>query len=141
MDSVDQSEREIIVTRIIDAPRELVYKMWTVPEHLAKWWGPKGFTNPVCETDVRPGGKWRQIMRGPDGQEYPAHSVYIEVEEPARLVYKDDVTFENEGQAKTKLTIHTLVASGEDRNKMMEMGYTVGMGESLDRLEQSLLEV
>lgn len=92
-------------------------------------------------------------MRSADGKEYPAHSVYVEVVENSRLVYKDDteevgeetppvtinmVTFEDAEGGKTKLTIHSLVATVEDRNKMLEMGCNAGMNESLDRLEESL---
>ncbi len=59
------AKRELNITRIFDAPRSLVFKMWTDPKHVAQWWGPKGFTNPVCERDVRPGGALRIVMRGP----------------------------------------------------------------------------
>ena len=64
------SDREIVTTRVFDAPRELVFKAWTDPDHLAKWWGPKGFTNTFQEFDMRPGGVWRFIMHGPDGVDY-----------------------------------------------------------------------
>ena len=64
-------ERELVITRIFDAPRELVFQAWTDPEHLKKWWGPHGFTNPVCDVDLRLGGRWSILMRGPDGTEYP----------------------------------------------------------------------
>ena len=64
------SEREIVTTRVIDAPRERVFKAWTDPEHLAQWWGPKGFTNTFQEFDMRPGGAWRFVMPGPDGVDY-----------------------------------------------------------------------
>jgi acetyl esterase/lipase len=86
-------EREVVITRIFDAPRELVFKAWTEPERLMRWWGPRGFTNPVCETDVRPGGAWRIVMRAPNGAEYPGGGVYLEqlargsklIPEPFRL--------------------------------------------------------
>jgi uncharacterized protein YndB with AHSA1/START domain len=60
-------DRELIINRVFNAPRELVYKTWTNPEHLPQWWGPKGFTITVQEIDVRPGGVWRFVMHGPDG--------------------------------------------------------------------------
>jgi uncharacterized protein YndB with AHSA1/START domain len=65
------TEASIVITRIFDAPRELVWKAWTDPKHMAQWWGPQGFTNPVCELDVRVGGAWRIVMRSSDGIEYP----------------------------------------------------------------------
>jgi len=69
-------EREVVITRIFDAPRELVFHAWTDPQHMARWWGPKVFTNRVEKMDVRPGGAWRIIMCAPDGAEYPAQGVY-----------------------------------------------------------------
>jgi uncharacterized protein YndB with AHSA1/START domain len=70
---------EIVLTRIFDAPRNLVYKAWTEPQHLAEWWGPHGFTNPRVEVDLRPGGAWHIDMRSPDGTIYPNKVKYLEV--------------------------------------------------------------
>ncbi len=81
------SDRELVITRVFDAPRELVFKAWTDPEHVANWWGPHGFTVTSIEMDVRPGGKWRKCMRSPAGKEYWRHGVYQEVVEPERLVF------------------------------------------------------
>ncbi|HEX9222992.1 MAG TPA: SRPBCC domain-containing protein, partial [Candidatus Acidoferrales bacterium] len=80
-------EQELVLTRVFDAPRELVFKVWTDPKHVAQWWGPHGFTNPVCELDLRPGGAIRIHMRGPDGTVYPMTGVYQEVVPPERLVF------------------------------------------------------
>jgi uncharacterized protein YndB with AHSA1/START domain len=80
-------DREIVLTRRVDAPRELVWRAWTEPEHLIHWWGPDGFTNTFHEIDVRPGGVWRFIMHGPDGTDYDNKVVFLEVVEPERLVY------------------------------------------------------
>jgi len=82
-----EKEHELVPTRVFDAPRELVWKVWTDPKHVARWWGPHGFTNPVCELDVRPGGAIRIHMRGPDGTVYPMTGVYLEVVEPERIVF------------------------------------------------------
>ncbi len=142
--------RAVIITRVFDAPRELVFKMWTDPKHLAQWWGPKGFTNPVCEMDARPGGALRIVMRGPDGVEYPMTGVFREIAPPERLVFtsvtvdKDGhplleglttVTFADEG-GKTKLTLRTravgLVAQAARMLEGMEAGWT----QSIDRLEE-----
>ena len=86
----DSSDREILVTRLFDAPRELVFEAWTNLKHIPHWWGPKGFATAVHEMDVRPGGVWRLTMRGPDGREYKNWIVFVEVAKPERLVYKHE---------------------------------------------------
>ena len=116
--------RELTLTRVFDAPRALVFRMWIDPKHMAQWWGPRSFTNPVCELDVRPGGRIWIVMRGPKGGEYdadfPMSGTFHEIVEPERLVFTavaEDtagnalirahtvVTFEDLG-GKTKLTMH-----------------------------------
>ncbi len=81
------AERELVVTRVFDAPRRLVFKAWTEPEHLARWWGPQGFALISCDIDVRPGGAWCRSMRAPDGSEIRKHGVYREIVAPERLVF------------------------------------------------------
>jgi len=66
------ADREIVITRVFEAPRELVWRAWADPEHVAQLWGPEGFTTRVTDLDLRPGGRWRYVMVGPDGAEYPA---------------------------------------------------------------------
>jgi len=110
---------ELVVTRVLDAPRSLVFEAWTRPEHLARWWGPQGFTLVTCELDVRPGGAWYRRMRSPEGSEHIKRGVYREVVAPERLVFTYlneaadgtpgpemlvTVTFEEEG-AGTRLTL------------------------------------
>jgi uncharacterized protein YndB with AHSA1/START domain len=112
-------ELELVITRIFDAPRALVFRMWTSPEHLARWWGPEGFTTLACAMDVRPGGAWSRHMQGPDGLVIIKRGVYREIVPPERLVftYADEqedgslgpvtlvtVTLEEQG-AKTRLTL------------------------------------
>lgn len=84
--STGPGEQAIVVTRIIDAPRPLVFKAWTEPERLKRWWGPRGFTASVIETDLRVGGKYPWGMRSPDGQEIFTTGVYREIVEPERIV-------------------------------------------------------
>lgn len=79
--------RELVVTRVFDAPPDLVFKAWTEPKHVAQWWGPEGFTNPVCEIDARPGGAIRIHMRAPDGNVYPMTGTFREIVEPERIVF------------------------------------------------------
>jgi len=78
---------EMILTRVFAAPRELVWKLWTEPEHIRKWWGPKGFTLPGCEMDFRTGGAYSYVMRGPDGEDNPFHGVYREIVRNERIVF------------------------------------------------------
>ncbi len=83
----DATDRELLITRIFDAPRHLVFKAWTEPERLMRWWGPHGFTTTSCKMDVRPAGVWRFCMRSPDGIEQWQQGVYREIVEPERLVF------------------------------------------------------
>ena len=111
---------ELVISRVFDAPRSLVFKAWTKPEHLARWWGPKGFTLVACEIDVRPGGAWFRRMRSSEGTEYVKRGVYRQIVPPERLVFTYvneeadgslgpetvvTVTFEDFGE-KTRLTLH-----------------------------------
>src|SRR5271170_7435424 len=84
------ADREIRITRVFDAPPGVIFKLWTKPEHVARWWGPRGFTTTISEMDVRPGGTWRLVMRGPDGKDYRNRIVFLEVVKPERLVYKHE---------------------------------------------------
>jgi uncharacterized protein YndB with AHSA1/START domain len=143
----DTSDREIIATRVLNAPRDLVFKMWTDPKHIAQWWGPKGFTNTIYEMDVRPGGVWRFTMHGPDGVDYPNHNVFVEVVTPERLVFDHiavpkfhvTVTFA-EQDGKTRLTMRMLFDSVAEYD--LVKGYAVeGNKQTLDRLEAILAQV
>lgn len=149
-EATEPAQQELVMTRIFDAPREVVFKAWTDPERLKLWWGPTGFTNPVCELDVRPGGAIRIHMRAPNGIVYPMTGVYREIVEPERLVFSssalDDkgnplfeilntVTFAEHG-GKTKLTVHAKVMmatpAGAPHLAGMEMGWSL----TLDRLAE-----
>ena len=140
--------REVVITRVCNAPRELVFRAWTEPRQLARWWGPKGFTNPVCEVDARPGGAWRIVMRSPNGEEYPCHGIYQEVAPPERLVFTNDaidaegrlllqglttVAFDVLG-AQTKMTLTTRATPLTAQAVLMVQGMQVGWSQSLDRL-------
>src|SRR5713226_6480380 len=143
------TERELTITRILDAPRALVFKAWTEAGHLAQWWGPKGFTNPVCEIDLRPGGALRIVMRAPDGAEYPMKGIFREIVPPSRLVFtniavdKDGnpiieglttVTFAEE-RGKTKLTLQTRGVAVVDYAAAYLQGMEAGWTQSLEKLE------
>jgi uncharacterized protein YndB with AHSA1/START domain len=85
--ATEAADRELVFTRVYDAPRELVFEAWTDPKHLTQWWGPNGFTTTIHEMDVRPGGVWRLVMHGPDGKDYNNRIAFLEVVKPERLVY------------------------------------------------------
>lgn len=84
-----QSQNESVITRVFDAPRHLVYQVWTQPEHIMRWWGPKGFTAPVCKLDLRPGGEFLFCMRSPEGQDFWSKGTFREIVAPERIVYVD----------------------------------------------------
>lgn len=86
--STSIADREIVNTRLLDVSRDLVFKAFSDPAHLARWWGPEEFTNTFAEFDFRPGGHWRFVMHGPDGTDYPNQSVFDEVVAPERIVFR-----------------------------------------------------
>src|SRR5262245_47165811 len=88
--AVEPAGKEIVITREFDAPRELVWKAWTEPARIAQWWGPRGFTTTVTAMDLRVGGRWRYVMHGPDGAQYPVCGVFREVVPPERIVTTDE---------------------------------------------------
>jgi len=137
-------DREIITTRVFDAPRELVFKAWSDPEHLRQWWGPKGFTNTFYEFDFRSGGVWRYVMHGPDGTDYKNESVFVEIREPERIVFdhvsgprfRGTATFEDLG-GKTKITFRQLFESTAVCAKIKPVAVP-GNEENLDKLAKHL---
>ena len=142
------SDRELVLTRVIDAPRERLFKAWTT--QLDQWWGPHGMTTRVLAMDLRPGGLFRTIMRAPDGAEYPTKGVFLEVAWNERIVFTDayDVgwepstdifftaitTFEALAGGRTKYTARALHWTVENRERHEKMGFHQGWGESIDRL-------
>jgi uncharacterized protein YndB with AHSA1/START domain len=142
------ADREIVATRVFDAPRELVFEMWTDPTHVAQWWGPKGFTNSIHEMNVSPGGSWRFVMHGPDGTDYPNHIVYTEVVRPEWIAYdhvsgprfRATATFADEG-GKTRLTVRMVFETPALRDRTArEFGAVEGLNQTLGRLADKLAE-
>jgi uncharacterized protein YndB with AHSA1/START domain len=143
------ANRELVLTRVINAPREKVYRAWTEPELLKQWFAPAPWTTPVAETDVRPGGSNLIVMRGPDGHEFPNRGVYLEVVPNARLVMTDAyttawepstkpfmtviLTFEDEG-GKTKYTACVRHWTEADREQHEQMGFHQGWALCTDQL-------
>ena len=148
-------DREIVLSRVFDAPRELVFEAWTKEEHLSKWFGPKGFSTKTHECDVRAGGRWRFDMVADDGRVWPSRMVFLEVSPPELLVFdhgsdKDDdpqrfrmtITFDAQSDGKTVMTMRQLHPTKEQRNAgigfgAVELGYTTldKLGEHLQRMQ------
>jgi uncharacterized protein YndB with AHSA1/START domain len=141
--------QQIVITRIFDAPRQLVYKTMTDPELIPRWWGPRNLKTKIDEMDLRPGGLWRYINYDSSGNAFAFHGVYHEIRPHERLVYTfefegvpghvllETVTFEDlDGQ--TKLTDQSVFQSVEDRDGMLNAGMEVGASESMDRLTELL---
>lgn len=148
------SDRELVMTRTFDAPRELVWEAWTNPKHVALWWGPNGFTNTIYEMKVSRGGQWRFMMHGPDGVDYPNRIVFTEVVEPEKLVYihgedKDNdpntfevtVTFEAVAKKKTVLTMRLVMKTAKALLDAKKFGAVEGGQQTLQRLGVYLTEM
>jgi uncharacterized protein YndB with AHSA1/START domain len=142
-------DRELVLTRLIDAPREKLFRAWTNAELLKQWFAPLPYTTPIAELDVRPGGASMIVMRAPDGTDIPVKGVYLEVVENERLVFTDAytkawepsgkpfmtaiVTFEDEG-GKTRYTARVLHWTVADREAHEKMGFHQGWGQCADQL-------
>ncbi|MGQ0798088.1 MAG: SRPBCC family protein [Methanobacteriota archaeon] len=144
------TDREIVLTRVFDARRERVFKAFTDSNVIPEWWGPRGFTTTVDKMDVRAGGAWRYVARGPDGKENAFGGVYREIVAPERLVYTfewegmpghvliETITFEELPAGKTKVTATDLFHTAEERDGMLQSGMEAGARESMDRLDAQL---
>ncbi len=145
---------EIVITRLFDAPRELLFEAWTNPLHIPHWYGPNGFTTTVHEMAVVPGGVWRLTMRGPDGRDFRSHIVFDEVEWPCRLVFRRvhepgsefseqtvHVTFDKRGE-QTLLTLRTIFSSVEERDRIERTYHAIEGGkQTVGRLAEFVLQL
>lgn len=150
--ATDLSKRELVLTRILNAPRAKVYEAWTTPEILKQWFVPKPWTTSQAELDVRPGGSNYIVFRDPEGKEYPNRGVYLEVVKNERLVVTDAyvkgwepsekpfmtaiLTFEDAGPGKTKYTARVLHWTAEDCATHVKMGFHEGWGQCAKQLEE-----
>lgn len=153
IEPLSADEPILVMTRTFDAPRELVWTALTTPEHVVAWYGGHGFENPVCEMDVRPGGRWRHVMRTPDGVDVPIDLVFVEVKRPERLVWQRadhgeprrgghptsvmTITLEERGP-KTLWKLVTRFASFADRDAALGIGFTHVLAEGVDKLAEVL---
>jgi uncharacterized protein YndB with AHSA1/START domain len=150
------SDREIVISRVFDAPRELVWEAWTKPEHIARWWGPKGFSSTIEEFDFRPGGRFKHVMHGPDGADYPNLSVFREIAPLERIVYthgggreggvgahfEATWTFEALGATRTRVTGRSIFPTAKDRDHVVrEYGAIEGGKQTLARLADYVARV
>ena len=143
------SDREIVMTRVFDAPRDLVFDAHGSCEHMSNWWGPRKYDFASCEIDFRPGGRWRIVHRGPDGEIPAFRGEFREIVRPERIVWTFEwegapghvslgtVTFEDH-DGKTTLTSTALFDSVEDRDGMLQSGMEEGAVETWDRLAEYL---
>ena len=146
----NREEREIVIERILDAPRELVWEAWTQPEHLIKWWGPNGFTNTFKQFEFKVGGIWDFTMHGPDGTDYPNYIVFTEIVKPEKLAFnhgedesKPDsfkaVVEMKELDGKTRVILKSLFPTVEARaNAVEKYGAIEGGKQTLGRLAEQL---
>jgi uncharacterized protein YndB with AHSA1/START domain len=152
------AEQDLIFSRTFNAPRALVWKAWTDPEHVLQWWGPKGFNNSACEIDLRVGGTFHLTMQAPDGGSYPCKGIYREIVEPERIVFASEadeshpcgaglpprslvtITFTEQGN-KTMLTLHTCFETSARRDAANLAGYSVSWAEALDRLGEMWVKI
>jgi uncharacterized protein YndB with AHSA1/START domain len=142
------TDREIVMTRVFDAPRHLVFDAFSKPELLKRWFGPRGWSLVVCEVDLKVGGGFRFVLRGPDGKEMGMRGVYREIVPPERSVHMesfDDYPGESqvtsvfvEQRGQTTLTVTVLYPSREVRDAVIKSGMEHGAAESYDRLAELL---
>jgi uncharacterized protein YndB with AHSA1/START domain len=147
-------DREIVLTRVYDAPRALVFRAWTEHEHIGRWFGPAGFTCTTKEADFREGGRWRFDMTGPDGTVYPNRMVFVEIRTPERLVFdhggdQDDdpirfrvtVTFDEQANGKTVVSLRQLHPTAERRKAVLGFGAVEYGMQTMDKLSAHLKEM
>jgi uncharacterized protein YndB with AHSA1/START domain len=152
-----ESKDELLITRTFNAPRALVWQAWTDPRHIMQWWGPAGFNNETCATDLRVGGRFRLEMRAPDGNVYSCIGTFREIVEHERIVYDGEAADEHPCGAgippravvtvsftaqdgKTHLTLHICFASAERKSAVAEARFVVSWEEAMQRLDDLLMQ-
>ncbi|MFD0855971.1 SRPBCC family protein [Actinomadura adrarensis] len=143
----DTSDREVVVSRVINGPRHLVFEAYTEIRHLSRWWGPDGFTITTRSFEFRPGGRWEFVMHAPDGTDYPNHVEWLEIVRPERIVHRhgtrhgdpdafiSTTTFEEQAPGKTLVTLRSVLNTKEQRDRLVEHFAAVeGAQQTLDHL-------
>jgi len=135
------AQREFVTSRVIDAPRERVFRAFSDPAMLSQWWGPKGFRNTFQQFELKPGGVWRLVMHGPDGQDHANESVFVDVVEPERVVFEHmsghhfvmTITFTSEGENSTRVGWRQVFDTAAERERIAR--FVIEANEqNLDRL-------
>lgn len=151
-EAVERSEQilhEIAAERIFDAPRELLWRIWTDAQHIEKWWGPNGFTTTTRKFDFRAGGVWNHTMHGPDGVDYRNDITFTLIDEPNRIEYEHGpspifhvtILFESVGESRTKMSWQMTFPTKEERDRTVDkFGAVEGLKQTIDRLEAYLSE-
>ena len=143
------TDRELSISRVVNAPRDLVWKVWTSADHIKHWWGPSGFTNTIFKMEVTPGGEWEFIMHGPDGTDYKNKHIYKEVIKPEKLVLEHvtgprflmTVTFQDRGK-QTLVSIHSIFESAEQLKEVIKVFKAdIGMKQNVDRMENYVVNL
>jgi uncharacterized protein YndB with AHSA1/START domain len=150
INGTSSSDSVITMERMFDAPRDVVWRVFTDPKHVVQWYGGHGFSSPVCEMDVRPGGLWRHVMRNPDGGEFAMEFVFVDVVKPEKISWQNTdhgkrtsgpptclnvVTFEDHGKrTKWKLVSHFTTMAGRDA--AMKMGFTKMVAQGSEKLNE-----
>jgi uncharacterized protein YndB with AHSA1/START domain len=150
--TAEHGRQEIVITHIFDAPRELVWNVYTDPKLMPRWWGPRILNTTVDQMDMRPGGIWRIVQRAPDGTEFGFHGAYHDIQPPERIVdtfefegmpghvLLETITFED-FEGKTKVTNTSIFQSVKDRDGMLNSNMDEGVTESNDRFAELLKEM
>lgn len=149
-------DRRLEIEREFDAPRDLVWTMFADPYHLSRWWGPKGFTNPVVEMDFREGGHWHHLMRSPDGRDFPIDSIFVAIVPPERIAFRNApatgeafgdnpppsflqvLSFAELHGGRTRLTLEAHFDTTENRDAVARRGFREGTLEGYDKLAAHL---
>ena len=144
--NLSTKDRELLITKTLNAPIDLVWEAWSKPEHIANWWGPNGFTNTIHKMDFRPGGEWDLVMHGPDGTDYKNKSVFLEIIPFKKIVYNHisgpqfiaTITFEDQG-GQTRINWHMLFETAEQFIQVVKtFKADEGLKQNIDKLQEYL---
>lgn len=145
----ESSDRELAISRVLDAPRELVWEVFTNPNHIKNWWGPNGFTNTIFKMEVRPGGVWDFVMHGPDGADYKNKNIFKEIIKPEKIVFDHisepkfttTIRFIDQGN-KTLLKWHMLFETAEQFHQTIKtFKADEGLKQNIVRLNKYLVQL
>ncbi len=156
---VTQGETDLMFTKRLSAPQQLVFTMFAEAEHIKQWWGPEGWTMPFCSVDFQPGGEWRYCIRNAEGEEHWSRAVYDEIVRPDRITFTDQfitaagdeikgmpskqvvITVKKETEVTTSLKVHIILKSAAEREQLVSMGFARGFPEALNHLNHHIEQI